>query len=357
MNTAISRGRNITINAARTNRGTMGRRMAVLTRLARKWTTSCVLLGLMVVQPGYGDVLHGVPPGTNEVNWLSCGSFGQVTFEGLSEASVLGEVIPGVKFTTTAGQDWLVGRWSSGNYNGKYPTRGIYTSEGDAWAWLGPSQGRGVITFTQGLASYFSLFTSTVGGVTIDAYDQNGNFLANSGSASSNVGTGTMDKLTISRPTPDIKSIQVHDSANYWIVDDLCTDAPGVACGSLNVPDYKQFTGTWATEEYDSTGENISALGCGLTSVVDILRSYGFTNVNGQDVNPSTLNVWLEDHNGYDVDGNLQWWAIDTYITFSLSVMDSQPGQVTAMVWDNAGKLLYKISGPLKGNFRIATTL
>lgn len=266
---------------------------------------------LVVLDHAPAQVQSKVPPGQNESTWKFCGSSGQILFEGLPQASVLGEIIPGVKFTTTAGQDWLIGRWSSGQYNGKYPN-GAYTSEGDAWAWLGPSQGAGVITFTQGLASYFSLFTSTIGGVTVDAYDQNGSLLITSGFASNNINTGTMDKLIISRPTPDIKSVRVHDSGNYWLVDALCTDAPGVACGSLNVPDYKQFSpAPWATETYDGGG-TINQFGCGLTSLVNILRSYGFTTVSGQDLNPSTLNTWMINNNGYDAGGGVQWWAIDT---------------------------------------------
>jgi hypothetical protein len=290
----------------------------------------CLALFLLgIAQNLSAQVTPQVQPGPNEANWKFCGSAGQILFEGLAQGSVLGEVIPGVKFTTTAGQDWLVGRWSSHQYNGKYPS-GSYTSEGDAWAWLGPSQGAGVITFTNGLASYFSLFTSTIGGVTIDAYNQSGQLLTNSGFASSNTNTGTMDKLTISRPTADIKSVRVHDSGNYWVIDSICTDAPGVNCGALNVPDYKQFACTssanyvcgpaadpWFDDPYTGGG-TISAYGCGLTSLVDILRSYGYTTVDGQDLNPGTLNTWMENNDGYTSGGGVQWWAIDALTNYRL---------------------------------------
>jgi hypothetical protein len=271
------------------------------------------------------DVQNAVPPGPNEETWKFCGSFGQILFEGLSDGAVLGEIIPGVRFTTTAGQDWLVGRWSAAKYNGKYPS-GAYTSEGDAWAWLGPSQGEGVITFTQGTASFFSLFASTATGVTVDAYGVGGNLLTTSGFASANISSGNMAKLTISRPTADIKSVRVHDTGNFWLIDAICTDAPGVNPSLLDVPDYKQFTApapwNWPAELYAATQKTISLLGCGLTSLVDLIRSYGITTVNGQDVNPSNLNKWLNDNNGYD-NGNVRWWAIDTY-TGNRLVYDNQ---------------------------------
>src|SRR5437773_12366290 len=110
------------------------------TKLAASITLALLTFAPLLTQ---AEVIHQVPPGPGEINWSTPwkpdyvqGTPGFVDLEGLPEGQVLGEVIPGVKFTTTAGQDWLVGRWSSHNYNGKYPS-GDYTSQGDAWAWLG----------------------------------------------------------------------------------------------------------------------------------------------------------------------------------------------------------------------------
>src|SRR5215213_565250 len=287
-------------------------------------TRPVVWFGLILLIAIFSSVIPGpgaravvqsrIAPGANEANWKFCGGSGFIDFEGTSQGQALGEVIPGVKFITTQGQEWLVGRWSSGKYNGKYPN-GAYTSEGDAWAWLGPNQGAGIIRFTQGKASYFSCIVSTASGVTADAYDENNNLLESSGFASNNISTGLMDKLIIDRPTPDIQYVIVHDSGNYWLLDSICTNAPGVGCGTLNVPSYKQYDQQWNQPgvTYDHTSSRISALGCGLTSVVMILRSYGITNVNGQDVNPVTLNDWLNANEGYGPTGDMRWEKVETY--------------------------------------------
>lgn len=138
----------------------------------------------------------------------------------------IASTIPGVSFITTAGQDWWTGDWAAG-YNGKYPN-GAYTSGGQKWAWLGVSQGSGIINFTEGEASYVSVYTSTYSGVVLDAYADDGTFLASSGWASNNISTGKMTMLSISRPTADIGYVIIHDTGNYWLIDWLCTDAPGV---------------------------------------------------------------------------------------------------------------------------------
>src|SRR6266851_3379863 len=92
----------------------------VMTKIRVSAALAVVVL-MVALQHAGAQVQSKVPPGQNESTWKFCGAPGQVLFEGIPEASVLGEVIPGVKFTTTAGQDWLVGTWSSGKYNGKYP--------------------------------------------------------------------------------------------------------------------------------------------------------------------------------------------------------------------------------------------
>lgn len=145
----------------------------------------------------------------------------------------IASTIPGVKFVTTNGQDWWTGDWTTGNYNGKYPSGG-YTSGGQKWAWLGTSQGSGIIDFTEGMASYVSVYTSTASGLVLDAYADDGTFLESSGWATGNTGTGKMTMLSISRPTADIGYVVVHDTGNYWLIDWLCTDAPGF--GVVNTP-------------------------------------------------------------------------------------------------------------------------
>ena len=138
----------------------------------------------------------------------------------------IASTIPGVQFVTTEGQDWWTGDWAA-EYNGKYPD-GAYTSGGQKWAWLGVSHGAGIIDFTEGEASYVSVYTSTFSGLVLEAYTDDDVFLESSGWASNNIRTGTMPQLSISRPTADIGYVIVHDTGNYWLIDWLCTDAPGV---------------------------------------------------------------------------------------------------------------------------------
>ena len=125
--------------------------------------------------------------------------------------------IPGMVFTTTDGYDWIYGDWRIG-YNGPYPD-GAYYSNGNLFAWLGENQGTGRIDFTGATASYLSILTSTSSGLTMDAYGSDNNWLANSGWADSNINTGEMTRLTIS--APNMAYVLVHDSGNYWLIDDL----------------------------------------------------------------------------------------------------------------------------------------
>ena len=157
----------------------------------------------------------------------SCPKQGHVGFENFNEGVNLSlGTIAGMHFETTNGYTWLVGDFNSHNYNGKYPNGG-YTSDGTHWAWLGIYQGAGKISFVKGPASYISLLTSNATPVSLDAYDSNNNVIATAGPAPSNYNTGNMEELKIFRANPDIAYVKVHDTGNYFLIDDVCTDAPG----------------------------------------------------------------------------------------------------------------------------------
>src|SRR5690349_19238 len=91
---------------------------------------------------------------------------GYIDFEDGIDGQPIQSTIPGLKFTTTNGQDWIYGDWRTGYYHGKYPA-GQYTSNGNFFAWLGPYQGDGRIDFTQGRATYISFGVSTANYVTV----------------------------------------------------------------------------------------------------------------------------------------------------------------------------------------------
>ena len=110
--------------------------------------------------------------------------------------------------------DWIyAGKDLSGINNG------AYIVNGDFGAWCGVYNDGGKITFDSGI-NHVSLLTSTNSGIEIDAYDRDGNLIANSGRSGSNTGTGTFDRLSIDSNSL-IYHIIVHDSGNYWLIDDL----------------------------------------------------------------------------------------------------------------------------------------
>jgi len=206
--------------------------------LATTFVVALMLLLMLSTAPvaaASGGVDHGVPPGTDEENWKSYpAGMAFLGLEDKSDGDVLGEEIPGVAFTTTMGLDWLVAAYSSGNYNGKYPD-GAYTGEGDKVTWLGVLGDSGIITFTKGAAGYLSVCTSTYSGLVMEAYDEADNLIVSSGWATTNTNTGTMDRLWVESAAKDIKYVILHDTGDFWCIDCLVTDAPGVGEIEVNV--------------------------------------------------------------------------------------------------------------------------
>jgi hypothetical protein len=158
----------------------------------------------------------------------SCSQPGFLDFEGLPDETNLSALsISGIHFTTTGGYTWIVSDTSTGKYNGKYPN-GAYMLKGTNAIWLGEMQGAGRIDFTTGPASYFSVLTSNYSQVYVDAYDATDHLLATAGPAQDNLWTGHMAELRVTRATPDIAYVMIHDTGNLWIADAICTNAPGV---------------------------------------------------------------------------------------------------------------------------------
>jgi len=151
---------------------------------------------------------------------------GFIDFEDGTDEAVIRSTIPGLEFTTTLGLDWIYGDIRTGKYNVyPYGHQG-YETNGNFFAWLGVSGDQGRIDFPKGTATYLSVLVSTYSGVKIDAYNAEDNFLATSGWAENNLHTRTFTRLTVE--VPGMAYVIVHDTGNYWLIDDLCTDAPGV---------------------------------------------------------------------------------------------------------------------------------
>jgi hypothetical protein len=182
---------------------------------------------------------------------------GYIDFEEGIDRQKIESSIPGLHFTTTDNQDWIYGDWRTLNYNGPYPN-GAYYSNGNFFAWLGENQGKGRIDFTEEDATYLQVNVSSAYGLTGEAYDKYGQRIAIS-SVPANLNTGRMERLRLDAPAgKTIAYVELHDTGNYWLIDDLSTDAsgvpatrppvvliPGLMGSVLNV--YKENTG----EEYE----------------------------------------------------------------------------------------------------------
>ena len=162
--------------------------------------------------------------------WLSpplAQASGFIDFEDGVDGEPIRSSIPGLQFTTTEGYDWIYGDWRTDLYNGPYPD-GNYYSNGDFFAWLGPNQGAGRIDFTEGCATYIQVWVSSANGLNADAYYSD-NTLVATASVPPNVDTGQLERLRVDAPAGSCFAyVLFHDTGNYWLIDDLSTDAAEV---------------------------------------------------------------------------------------------------------------------------------
>jgi len=178
-----------------------------------------------------------------------------MNFEDGTDGEAIRSTIPGLRFTTTLGYNWVYGDIRTGQYN-VYPYGNqAYECNNNFFAWLGPNMGQGRIDFVLGPASYFSVLTSTYSGITIDAYDSDDNLIASSGWATNNLNTRTFTRVSVQKP--GMAYVIVHDTGNYWLIDDIVTDAPtlgsDVSSDSVKkIPHRIEFSlidGDWATPD------------------------------------------------------------------------------------------------------------
>jgi hypothetical protein len=152
------------------------------------------------------------------IRWAVFSQGGFMDFEDGVDDVPIRSTIPGMKFTTTMGNDWIYGDIRTGKYNvNPYGSR-AYECHGNFFAWLGPNQGSGRIDFTGATAKSVSMLTSTAYGTYLDAYDSSRNLLA-SNYAGGNIWTGTMSEIKVA--SSNIAYVIVHDTGNYWLIDDL----------------------------------------------------------------------------------------------------------------------------------------
>ena len=180
----------------------------------------------------------------DEPNVVEYPSYRVITFEdGTSSYETVESPYDGVNFDMNS--DWIYAK--ERDRVNVYPG-GPYVVNGDFGAWCRYND-EGKITFASGI-NHVSLLTSTWSGIEIDAYDKDDNLIANSGRSSRNTNTQTLDRLSIDSNTL-IYHIIVHDSGNYWLIDDLvfgkymeppeekpenCMSSPAMGIG-LRLPD------------------------------------------------------------------------------------------------------------------------
>jgi len=179
---------------------------------------------LVPASPVQATVEPGWPAGTPNTPRSADDVF--IDFESGIDGVEIESSIPSVKFTTTSGLNWAYGDIRTGQYN-VYPYGGqSYETNGNFFAWLGVTGDVGRIDFVGGGATYCSALVSTHSGLTLDAYNSEGALIASSGWANGNIGTRTFTRLTVDAPAGQtIAYVMVHDTGNYWLIDDLCTDA------------------------------------------------------------------------------------------------------------------------------------
>ena len=189
---------------------------------------SLVLMAIMFLTTGVptvqAEVEEGWPAGTP--NTCRYPNDFSLNFEAGIDDIEIESTIPSLQFTTTGVLNWKYGDIRTGNYN-VYPYGGAwYETNGNFFAWLGTLGDQGRVDFLGGGASYASVLVSTASGLTLDAYNSDDTLIATSGWADDNTSTRTFTRLTVEAPAGEtIAYVLIHDTGNFWLMDDLCTDA------------------------------------------------------------------------------------------------------------------------------------
>lgn len=145
--------------------------------------------------------------------------------------------IPGLQFTTTDGYDWIYGDansngWNVRNQYGETWNQANYWITDYGFASLGPAQGSGRIDFTNKDGSFFATEYCAFSNFYVEAYDINDNLIDQAvGGANlyyANGNTTGPGYLSVSSASNNIAYIMLHDTGNFWLVDNMSGNATGV---------------------------------------------------------------------------------------------------------------------------------
>jgi hypothetical protein len=162
-------------------------------------------------------------------------------------AAVVG--LAGVQFTNSAGHPWVYGDSNTNRYN-SYSVdlnRGwgaqSFNHYGNVFAWLGENGSFGRIDFTDQNGKWFEVGVSSQSNFWVEAYNSSDQLIASKsledlGIYGGNLRTqGFLDQTRIRVDAPvgqTISYVKVHDTGNYWEVDNLRGDMTG---GTPPVPE------------------------------------------------------------------------------------------------------------------------
>ena len=152
----------------------------------------------------------------------------------------IGDGIPGLMFSTTTGgnvyyADINTGYYSVTSDNGKTYEDGEYFVSGDGAAYVANLTNRAKVSFTQGLASYFTVGYSSQFSFVLEAYNAQGALLTSATGPANTKSQGGTGLSYLTASSPDTAYVVMHDQGGYWLIDSITTDAPVPEPASLSV--------------------------------------------------------------------------------------------------------------------------
>jgi len=105
---------------------------------------------------------------------------------------------------------------------------------------------------------------------------------------------------------------------------------PPGGSGGGRYPLYKQCDGRWAHNTLGTAwGTTVCDAGCAMSSLSMVISGHG-GRINGQEVNPGTLNSWLTAHGGYAAGDELYWGSANSLSSVKFSNMYHGGGSLSA---------------------------
>jgi hypothetical protein len=180
--------------------------------------------------------------------WVLMAVFTLVVFAGVAQAAItinfeegvgidrtpINAQYTGITFVgATSGLPWLYLDSTTGSYNvSSWPSGaggGGYWINDLAAAWTGESGPDGKIAFNNADATFFQVNYCSYSQFYLEAYDSSGNLVDSTSGPANYAGPDGPGTLTVNAPDgASIAYVMLHDTGNYWVVDNVVTDATGI---------------------------------------------------------------------------------------------------------------------------------